>query len=142
MSRIRYLLPSLRRVMAIVTLVVLPTIALASCDLGGPNIVTGDIQSTEVRLQDLVISPGTLSPAFDLNTTSYDVAAGSATTITVTARTNVAGVRLRVNSDALTNGIPSNAIPLAVGSNTIVITVTAADEISTGTYTLNVVRTN
>lgn len=81
-------------------------------------------------LTSLSLSSGTLSPAFDPATTAYSASVDNATTnLDVSAGTNP-GAAAVVSGD-------SN---LAVGSNTVTITVTAVDGTTIKTYTVTVDR--
>jgi hypothetical protein len=62
----------------------------------------------------------------------------TATTVTPTATDPAATVS--VNGVAVTSGSASAPIPLVVGKNTLTVIVTAADGVSTGTYTVTVTR--
>ncbi|MDQ0640272.1 gliding motility-associated-like protein [Pedobacter sp. W3I1] len=96
--------------------------------------------SANADLANLVLSPGTLSPAFAPATTSYAASVGNATTsITLTPTVNDATATVRVNGTTVVSGNPSAAIPLAVGSNTITTVVTAQNG-TTKTYTVTVTR--
>ena len=103
--------------------------------------VTGTIVEApdDATLKALTISSGTLTPAFMYTTESYTVTAvAGTTTLTVTASPNnpFSTVALLDGS----NNPVSNPIPLAIGSNTIKIRVTANDGTTTKTYTLTVTR--
>ncbi|MBU3663503.1 MAG: T9SS type A sorting domain-containing protein [Bacteroidetes bacterium] len=100
--------------------------------------------SNNANLNALLLSSGTLSPAFASSTSTY-TASTSATSITVTptiADTN-ATIQVRVNSGsyALVNsGNASAALPLNLGINTIDVNVIAQDFSTTKTYTITVTR--
>ncbi|MFN0130340.1 MAG: cadherin-like beta sandwich domain-containing protein [Verrucomicrobiales bacterium] len=96
---------------------------------------------TDANLADLVLSAGTLSPAFAAATTSY-MASVSATTasVTVTPITADATATVQVNGVPVASGSASGAIALSVGSNLLTIAVTAEDGVTTKTYTVNVTR--
>ena len=84
-------------------------------------------------LSSLTVSEGTLSPAFDAATIAYSVSVtNSVDNITVTGTADDANASLSVNNGA--------AQSLNVGSNDIVITVTAADGTTTKDYTVTVTR--
>ncbi|ULQ60752.1 cadherin-like beta sandwich domain-containing protein [Brucepastera parasyntrophica] len=91
------------------------------------------VLSNNADLSNLTVSTGTLSPAFDANTTSYTVSVPyTVTAITVTG-TAADGAATVSNS-----GVAQN---LNVGSNPITITVTAEDGETTKDYTVTVSRT-
>ncbi|MBU9714932.1 cadherin-like beta sandwich domain-containing protein [Evansella tamaricis] len=91
--------------------------------------------SSNANLSALVVSEGSLDPAFDTETTNYEVAVDNdVTTIEVipTLATSVASYKV--------NGTDDTTIPLEVGENTIEVEVTAEDGVTTKTYTLKVTR--
>ena len=97
--------------------------------------------SEDSGLESLAVSDGTLSPAFDADTTTYTATVGSdVTTVTVTAETSsdyaTVAVTPAEGDDSATEGVE---VALVEGANTITITVTAEDG-STTTYTLTVTR--
>ncbi len=96
--------------------------------------------SGNADLGSLLVSQGTLSPAFSAGTTSYtDSVANSVTSMTVTPTVADATASVTVNGTTVASGSPSQAINLGVGSNTITVIVTAQDS-STKTYTIAVNR--
>ena len=96
--------------------------------------------SSNANLARIVLSNGTLSPAFTPAGLSYSVAETNATTsITLAPTVADATALVTVNGSAVTSGQASGAIMLNIGNNTIPITVTAQDK-STQTYTLTVSR--
>ncbi|MFD2671715.1 cadherin-like beta sandwich domain-containing protein [Marinicrinis sediminis] len=97
--------------------------------------------STNAELSALAISAGTLSPSFAEGITSYTAdVANSADHVTVTASVYDSNATLKVNGTTATSGMPSNAIPLNVGDNTITVTVTAEDGTTTKDYIVVVKR--
>jgi hypothetical protein len=87
--------------------------------------------SNNARLSALSLSPGTLSPAFSADVTSYTASVtNDVTSVQVTATTEDSHA-----TRTITGG--SN---LAVGSNMITIVVTAQDGTTTKSYTINVTR--
>ena len=96
--------------------------------------------SADATLSNLVPSAGSLDPAFNPATASYEVAVDNATdSITLTPTAADAGATIRVNAQVVGSGSPSAAIPLTVGGNTITVQVTAEDSTSR-IYTVNVTR--
>jgi len=81
-------------------------------------------------LTSLSLSSGTLSPAFDPSTTTYAASVDNAT----------AGVDVSAGTNPGATASVSGGSNLAVGSNTVTITVTAADGTTTKTYTVTVDR--
>jgi hypothetical protein len=97
--------------------------------------------STNANLSNLVLSTGTLSPAFSSTTTSYTASvANSVTSITVTPTEQDTTATTTVNGTAVNSGTASGPISLAVGANTITTVVTAQDGITKKTYTVVVTR--
>lgn len=97
--------------------------------------------SSNANLSNLVLSTGVLSPAFTPATTSYvtDVFYGT-TSLSVVPTRLQSGAVIRVNGNLVTSGAASAAIPVSVGANTITTVVTAADGVTTKTYTVTVNR--
>ena len=87
--------------------------------------------STNTQLSSLVVSPGTLSPAFAADTTSYSLIVGTEVdtlAINAIAADTTASVQVSGNEQ------------LSMGENTVTITVTAADGTSQAVYTLDVMK--
>jgi len=106
-----------------------------------PTGLTGTITaSSNANLSSLTLSAGTLTPAFASATTSYTASVMAVPSITVTPTVSDAGATVTVNTTAVTSGSASGAINLNPGDNTITVTVTAADLITTKTYTVIVHR--
>jgi hypothetical protein len=97
--------------------------------------------NTNADLASLVLSAGTLTPAFASGTTSY--AAGvpnGTTTIAVTPTVVDDTATVTVNGVVVASGAASGTINLLVGPNVITTVVTAQDGTTTRTYTLTVTR--
>ena len=92
-------------------------------------------------LSTLELSGVRLSPAFSSSTTVYSASVNhstASTTLTATPLDSQAQVAISpADSDAVTEG---DQVPLAVGPNTITVTVTAADAMTTRVYTITVTR--
>lgn len=89
-------------------------------------VVTRAQASTNANLSNLIISQGILTPVFSPGTTSYTASVSSSvTTVTITATVADVNATVKINSISVLSGNPSDPIPLAVGSNTITIVVTA-----------------
>jgi len=89
------------------------------------------------RLSSLTAGAGTLSPVFSPDSTTYTTQVAntvSSETISPTASNPAATVT--VNGAPVTSGASSAAIPLAVGSNTINVVVTAPNGLAHKTYTI------
>ena len=106
-----------------------------------------DTYSTDATLSDIVINNGTLTPDFNSGVTSYTATTGEATIdIDPTATDD----NIVVDNDITTHGdvickkasvLYANCDgALAVGTNSIVITVTADDGVTKKTYTVTVTR--
>ena len=111
-------------------------------DKGTINIaLTGNGISTNADLSNLVLSAGTLTPAFAAATTSYTASVfNTVASITVTPTVADAGATITVNGNAVTSGSASTPINLNVGPNVINIVVTASNGTTTNPYTVTVTR--
>lgn len=102
--------------------------------------------STNADLSALTLSSGILSPIFASGTISYNASVSNATasiTVTTTRAQANASIDAQVNDGAyaaVTSGIPSDPLPLNVGSNTVDVRVTAQDGATEKTYTVTVIR--
>lgn len=97
--------------------------------------------SNNANLSSLTLSTGSLSPAFDGNTTSYSAAvANGVSSVTLTPNAADENTTIKVNGTAVPSGQASNSIALNVGDNTITVTVHAQDNVTTKIYTVNVTR--
>jgi len=98
--------------------------------------------SSVAYLSSLKISNGALTPAFSATTNSYTATvAYGVSSITVTPTTPGSTGTITVNNVAVASGSASQNLPLAVGPNIITTVVTAADGVTTNTYTLVVTET-
>lgn len=95
-----------------------------------------------IDLSNLTASSGTFNNSFSFNTTSYNLTLASTTssiTLTPTLLDNASTVT--VNGVATTSATASASISIPKGTTTAVpVVVTAADGITTKTYTVNVIR--
>jgi len=99
------------------------------------------IPSSNPALSGLVLSGGTLSPAFASGTASYVASvASSAGTVTITPTAADSTASIKVKGNATTSGIASAPLALVVGANTLATVVTAQDGFTTRTYTVTVTR--
>src|SRR5206468_1045424 len=97
--------------------------------------------STNANLSNLVLSQGTLTPAFASAITSYTASVpNSVSSITVTPIASDANSTITVNGSAVVSGTPSPAIPLVVGANAIIISVPTRRSSDLKTYTVTVTR--
>ena len=93
------------------------------------------IQTINVNLSNLVISPGTLAPAFSGTVNSYTATALTAS-LTVTPTTSDPAATVTVNGATVASGTASASIPMNVGTNVVSVVVTGSDHFTTQTYTL------
>jgi len=105
------------------------------------TITVNPTPATNADLTSLTLSAGTLSPAFSSATIAYTATVGNSTSaITVTPATVSYQATVNVNGLSVVPGSPSSSIALNVGNNIITVVVTAADGVTTKTYTINVKR--
>ena len=104
--------------------------------------------SADATLSGLTLSEGRLTPAFGGGTTDYTASVGytvSRITVTPTTTDGGATVAFLDSGDAALADADGNAnghqVDLAVGENTVKVKVTAADGVTTETYTVTVTRT-
>ncbi|PUA41051.1 hypothetical protein C8Z91_01210 [Paenibacillus elgii] len=97
--------------------------------------------SSNVLLNGLLLSEGTLSPAFDSGIVHYEAAVEhGVTSMTVTASVYDRNALLTVNGREVASHQPSQPVELQVGINRLTIMVTAQDRVSTQAYTVEVTR--
>jgi gliding motility-associated-like protein len=102
--------------------------------------------SDNADLSSLVISPGTLAPAFDAGTIAYTASVSTATssiTVTSVSADANATIGLQLNGagfSTVSSGAAASSPPLLPGSNTINVRVTAQDGTTIKTYTITVTR--
>jgi len=94
------------------------------------------------NLASLKISRGALSPGFAVLNTSYTAnVVNGVTSLTVTPTAADPNATMLLNgTTAIASGAASDPITLAIGANTITIKVTAADGVTSQTYTVTVTR--
>ena len=100
-------------------------------------------KSNDAALAALSVDPAsvTLSPAFSSSVESYTASVAYAVNgVRVTPMVNNAAATVMVNGDAVNSGEASQVVHLAEGANTIRVEVTAEDETTTKTYTIDVER--
>ncbi|MEO7213721.1 cadherin-like beta sandwich domain-containing protein [Mucilaginibacter sp.] len=102
-------------------------------------------KSTDANLSNLTISQGTLSPAFNTDSTNYNVVVpSSVTSITVVPTLRTAGGRALIdygnNTDIVASGATSSAIPLIIGNNIIKVISQSEDLGGNKIYTITVMR--
>jgi gliding motility-associated-like protein len=104
------------------------------------TVVVTRAASSNANLSNLVLSNGTLSPAFLSTTAAYAVTVpGTVTSITITPTVADATATVKVNGTTVNSGSASASQALIVGSNVINTIVTAADG-TIKTYTVTVTR--
>lgn len=97
--------------------------------------------SNDSGLSSLVFHPATLLPVFGAGTFSYSTTvSNTVSSVTVTPAASHAAATIQVNSVPVVSGQTSGSIPVAVGANTITMTVTAQDGVTASTYTVLVYR--
>ena len=102
--------------------------------------------STNALLTSLVLTPGTLNPAFSSGTTSYaatNANASNPVTVTATVSHPAATLQFKLNGGAfgpLTSGVASGSQTLGLNPavNTLTVRVTAPDTVTVQDYTMNV----
>ena len=105
------------------------------------NTSSTSTSSTDATLSTLSLSTGSLSPTFVSATASYTASVtNSVSLITVTPTASNSGATIKINGLTVSSGNASSALSLNIGSNTLTIIVTAADGVTTKTYTTTVVR--
>jgi hypothetical protein len=105
--------------------------------------VTRGTASTDSDLTDLILSSGSLAPAFAINTTTYAVSVSDVPanfTVNATSSSADSTIEYRFNGAgylSLTSNVPSAALTPLNGLNTLEVKVTAEDN-STKTYSINI----
>ena len=108
--------------------------------------ITRAAPNTDPSLPALVVrgnddSDINLSPAFSPDHTDYRASLAHAVdAVTLTPAVRHTGARVRLGGQALPGGQASAPVPLAVGGNEIILTVTAEDGTTTRAYTLTLAR--
>lgn len=98
-------------------------------------------KSTNANLNNLILSEGTLGPAFASGMTAYAATVShSVYGVTVTPSAADPNATIQVNGVMVPSGAASQELPLDVGDNVIQVAVTAQDGITAKTYTVTVVR--
>jgi len=113
-----------------------------NCNLNAASLLEMEVTESAIDayLSNLTISSGTLSPAFNKKTFSYEVEVGSgiqSVSVTPTAD-DPTHATIRVNNQTVTSGSPSSAIQIDPGLNTITLTVN--NQGIQETYTIKVNR--
>jgi hypothetical protein len=110
---------------------------------GGDNVLTpGAAEESNANLANLVLSNGTLIPAFNADATLYTVEVpNTVSSLTITPTAAGMNASITVNSAAVKTGTASTSIPLSIRDNSITIVVTAENG-TTKTYTVKVTCLN
>jgi hypothetical protein len=96
--------------------------------------------STNATLQSMTFSVGTLSPGFNGNQSAYTLSVPNGTVSTVlTATTSSAGSIMRIN-DTVTASGATRTVNTSVGTTPVSIFITAAEGLTTKTYSIDVIR--
>ncbi|WP_158534847.1 cadherin-like beta sandwich domain-containing protein [Mucilaginibacter hurinus] len=100
-----------------------------------------EVAAGNAVLDSLVVSAGSLSPAFNQSQFEYTAIVDSAeANINVTPYANDAAASIKVNGSDVPSGAPSQDIGLNYGDNTINVVVTSENGLTTKTYTITVNR--
>ena len=96
--------------------------------------------SADAALSSLVVSEGTLSPAFASTTTDYTVSVDySVEKLVITPTANDSTATISVSATGVSSG-RGHVANLSIGTSTVELVVTAQDSLTTKTYTVVVVR--
>ncbi len=96
----------------------------------------GDAARTNADLAALELSSGTINPGFSSDTLSYAMMFVVQSSVTVTPSACNAEATITVNGEEVATGQETQEIAFDPGPNTIEVIVTAADGITTKTYTI------
>ena len=98
-------------------------------------------RAADVALSSLETNIGTLSPAFNAETKAYTVTLDTlANAIDVTATPNDPDTTIKIKEKGDGTGTQTQTIAITAGTNTIPINITGSDGVTTGEYTLTVIR--
>lgn len=103
----------------------------------GQCTVPSAIKLGSANISSLLISPGTITPFFDSNKTTYTVDAPGLSSISATINTADQKASLCVNGDSSTGGIPVT-VNLSRGRNNIPVFVSSLDGLIQKTYNITV----
>lgn len=108
-------------------------------DAATPLYTIEETETIASNLTALAVTTATLSPVFAAGTYAYTAAVVNATTSVTVTPTCAAATLLRVNGVTVASGVASGAISLAVGVNTITVTVVETGK-TNKTYTIYISR--
>jgi gliding motility-associated-like protein len=119
------------------------TVSDGALNSASVNATVNITASNDATLSALTLSAGTLSPAFDANTTTY-TATTTATSLTIVPTKTDADATLQIQFDGggftdITSGTASSDLSLQVGANTIDLKLTAPNG-TIKTYTTTITR--
>ncbi|KAI9550164.1 hypothetical protein GHT06_003536 [Daphnia sinensis] len=118
-----------------------PAINSAGASGGTGVVILRYAVSTDANLTALSVGEGNFTPVFDSNTTTYSLSLPNGTDVfTITPTTSHPDALITINGEGSDSGRPSRAFELEVGDNIFSVVVTAPDERTRKTYTLNVRR--
>ncbi|WP_291400567.1 cadherin-like beta sandwich domain-containing protein, partial [Daejeonella sp.] len=118
-----------------------PAINSAGASGGTGVVILRYAVSTDANLTALSVGQGDLTPVFDSNTTTYALSVPNGTDVfTITPTASHPDALITINGEGSDSGRPSRAFELEVGDNIFSVVVTAPDERTRKTYTLNVRR--
>lgn len=120
------------------------TIAVTAIPAGNTQTYTVTIVRAgagNANLSSMVVTPGTMTPAFAAATTTYTVTAlNPVSSVTITPTVAAVGSTITINAQSSASGVPLT-VPLGVpGSSTPITVVVTAQEGNTQTYTVTVQR--
>jgi hypothetical protein len=115
------------------------TYATNSAGTGYSAVDSFDTVSANADLSAIALSVGSLTPGFSAGTLNYTTSV-DATELSLTPTTAEAGAAVRVNNEGVVSGVQSRPIRLNSGVNQVTLIVTAADGVTTKTYTIAVSR--
>lgn len=103
--------------------------------------VTRGYPKTNANLSSLIVSDGTMSPAFDPNTYLYSVKVDrSVEKVKVKFTAQNTTSKIKIGNLSYASGDESDYIPLNIGANLVKVVVTAPDGSTTATYSLSIIR--
>lgn len=118
---------------------------LAACGGGGgggeaTTTGTPPALSTNANLSGLTVSIGSLSPAFNSATSTYDLGSVTDSSLSILATLSDAKASFKINGNTGASGISRAGLTLNLGNNLIDVVITAEDGIITKTYAITVNR--
>ncbi len=97
--------------------------------------------SDNAKLAALSTSAGAPAPVFEKEEFRYFISVANTTDqVSITPTTDHPGAKVQIEGQTVVSGSASQPLPLAVGNNTLTVSVTGEDRITTLTYTLVITR--